>query len=261
MTGQQVTIALQSRGALLIGPVWFTSSFLEVRTLDQRSHDESQYPYSVEITIDWCVDCALNTQPPFSPYKTHVASILSFRPLSLIMLFAQELVQKIIDHLESSPRTLTACSLTCRDWYPLARQYIHSKFIYDGSDACYARIIAYVHRPDLAELVRVLVVDPDHDDRRLRWCTRSGPNVELELVAFPKVEELTLLYITWSSRSSSFREYITTQLPLVKTLHLGGADSPVRFEGFAALTSTIKSFSKDHIVGSSSRDFEQFVLL
>ncbi len=155
------------------------------------------------------------------------------------MLLAPELVQNIIDNLRSTPRALAACSLTCREWYPPARRYIHSKFTYDGSDTYQARITAYNHRPDLAELVRVLVVDLSHEGG---WPTKMGPTVEL--VVFSNVEELTLLCMAWGSQSPKFREYITTQLQLVKKLHLGVPDNPVTFEDFAALASMIKSFPK-----------------
>lgn len=165
------------------------------------------------------------------------------------MVLSQELIQKIIDDLADSPRAVAACTLTCRDWYPIARQYVHAKFTYDGSDACYARLLAYIKRPDLAELVRILIVDPGGENRRLKWFRRDGPVVDLELVRLPNVEELTLLYIQWEKRSTSFREYITTQMPLVKKLHFGGVGTLVTFADFATFTSVVGSFPRVTTLG------------
>jgi hypothetical protein len=111
-----------------------------------------------------------------------------------------ELSDYILDFLHSDRKSLKACSLTCRSWYPTARYHLYCKVYLRSELACrtYLHLLEgaaylgqFAHYLNISKAIPAISKDIPHEDTRATsWSTlfTSMPNVEMLELSFLEMD-------------------------------------------------------------------------
>ncbi|CAL1699737.1 unnamed protein product [Somion occarium] len=101
----------------------------------------------------------------------------------MVVALPQEVLEDIVDNLDSDIRALRTCALTCRALLPRSRKRLHSRFTIRFNTKTKERVKFYTEHPDLIDFVDTLEV-----------YRPNGQNVThiLQNTTFPQVRTLIL---------------------------------------------------------------------
>ncbi|KJK63938.1 F-box-like protein [Aspergillus parasiticus SU-1] len=151
-------------------------------------------------------------------------SILSTPPEILHMIFAP-----------LSPSDLYAVCLTCRNWHSIAEPYLYSQVEWTWTNAQNPPIVQFlrsiVHRPELASLVHIMILNGDSFERSIWDFQKKSPKLPVtEAVLDDLMKCIERLHIPYAEEwiqelragtVDAFLALLLSRLPNLRCLYLG----------------------------------------